>query len=87
MSYVKITNLGITVENGERIPLNKMLTKGTVIFHTTKVSRKGEKEKMVISARFGCQLCSARLGCQIVNFPSCCCGLLIELGLPHLLHL
>merc|ERR1719222_1792252 len=42
---------------------------------------------MVISARFGCQLFSARLGSQIVNFPSCCCGLLIELGLPHLLHL
>ena len=48
---------------------------------------KGEEEKRVISARFGCQLFSARLGSQIVNFPSCCCGLLIELGLPHLFHL
>ena len=84
MSYVKITNLGITVENGENISLNKILTKDTVISHTTKVPR---REKMVISARLGCQICSARLGSQIVNFPSCCCGLLIELGLPHLLHL
>ena len=41
----------------------------------------------IFSARLGAGLLSAWLWRKIVNFSSCCCCLLIELGLPHFLHL
>jgi len=62
-SYVRITNLGIIIENGESISLNKRLTKGTVISPTTKVQGRDD----FFSQTWGVRLFQPDLGANLFS--------------------